>query len=103
MSGFVEDPDFEKAVKKQQTMRKTLLRAAEDICDLAGSLAAHDTGNYRRTLKATTTANGARAASHDIAGHLIEFGSTKNTAQAPLRRAADAVCDGFKTAPKGTK
>lgn len=104
MTAFVPDPGFEKAIVNQPLMRKALLAVAEDVVDVAGALAAEDTGHYRRTLDAVAVSPGrARALSGDIAGHLIEFGSAKNIAQAPLRRAADAVCDGWKPASKGSK
>ena len=101
MSRFVEDPKFAENLAKQATMKNLLLGKAKRIADLAGTLAAIDTGNYRRSLKAITVKPGrARALTDDIAGHLIEFGGAKNVAQAPLRRAADVICDGFQRTPK---
>ncbi len=101
MSAFVEDPQGIRAILEGAEMRVLLLDKAKDVVKLAGTLAAHDSGHYARTLKASSVEPGkARARSDDIAGHLIEFGGPKNMAQAPLRRAADVVCDGFQAAPK---
>jgi protein gp37 len=101
VSRFVEDPTFAAELGAEPQMKKHLLRVAGDVTDLAGALAAEDSGHYRRSLKTDWVQAGqARAYTDDVAGHLIEFGGANNVAQAPLRRAADAICDGFQAAPK---
>lgn len=94
---FIEDPQFEAKLKAEQSMRQFLLAKAKRVAKLAGTLAAHDTGHYARSVKTDwdQSKKVARVYTDDIAGHLIEFGGPKNTAQAPLRRAADVECDGF--------
>ena len=98
---FREDPRFESALFAGSEMDTVLLETASDIADLAGTIANEDTGHYKRSLQAERVGPGrARALTTDIAGHLIEFGSEKNTAMAPLRRAADVIADGFREEPK---
>lgn len=103
MSGFVEDPKFAENLSKQPQMRNVLMDKARRVIKLAAVLVAYDTGYFARTLDTDWDAKKRRAIamSRDMyGGRVIEFGGPNNVAQAPLRRAADVICDGFQRTPK---
>ncbi len=50
-----------------------------------------DTGGYARSLRVFDDQRGVGAETTDFAGHIIEWGSSRQSPQAPLRHAADAA------------
>lgn len=50
-----------------------------------------DTGAYARSLRVFDDQRGIGAETTDFAGHIIEWGSSRQSPQAPLRHAADAA------------
>lgn len=88
--------------------RRLVSEAARQVAGGAAELAP-DGGPHRgvretyRSTPAVASADGVKASAFttDIAGHLVEFGSIKNTAYAPLRRAVVRAGLVLKLIPKG--
>ena len=90
------------AVKVQVT------RAAQQIANDASGLAPRDTGFLQRSYKwrravAEPGRVVATAYTTSRIGHIIEWGSSRQPARAPLRRAAEVSGLRTRLAPKGTK
>ena len=96
---FVEDPDFEKKLRRSRTLRAVLLQEAEETARLAKMISPRNTSYFVERVEAQKDADGVRVTSTDPFAHLVEFGSINNPAYAPLRRAADARLE-FDEAPK---
>lgn len=90
------DEDIAKTTEYQQGMRTITSTAAGHVKDAAPV----KSGTYRSKIR--TFSDGARTgiAAHDIASHLIEFGSVKNPAYAPMRRGVRAAGLRLEQSPK---
>lgn len=61
---------------------------AVDVVDGAKRNVHTDTGGYAKSLRVFDDDRGVGVDAHDVAAHIIEFGSINNAPQAPIRRAA---------------
>lgn len=93
---FVEDPDFEAQLRRSAGLNRVLADRADQVAGLAKALVAYDSGHFSRSIETDLPEPGtARVLSTDGFFHLIEFGGPRSRTQAPLRRAAEVLCDGF--------
>lgn len=67
------------------------LKVAEHMAIDARHNVNPDTGGYARSLRVFDDQRGVGAETTDFAGHIIEWGSSRQSPQAPLRHAADAA------------
>jgi hypothetical protein len=78
------------AFPKQQSVEPEMLAAfalaAEGIAESIRMNAPIQTGRYKRSIKVTQAPTQVTVGSHDFAGHIIEWGSVKTPALAPIRR-----------------
>lgn len=91
MSGFRKNPALEAEILALPGTHAALEEAGRAVARVARSLAPNGSGGYRRSIKVDRDANSTIVYTTDIAGHLVEFGSAKNPAYAPLRRAVRAA------------
>lgn len=72
--------------------KKPRAEAAQEIVERAAANVNTDSGFYAgASLRVFDDDRGVGAETTDFAGHIIEWGSSTQPAQAPLRRAADSV------------
>ena len=93
MSNFRKNPALEIEIAKLPGTHKVLEEAAQAVARVARSIAPQESRrkNYKRSIKVARDANSTTVYTTDIAGHLVEYGSAKNPAYAPLRRAVRAA------------
>ena len=97
MSKFLPAVGFAAVVN--ETVRPQRRAVAEKIVVGARRANTDDTGHYDRSLHTFDDERGIGAETDDVGGHVIEYGSIHNIAQAPLRTAAANV-GRFDPAPK---
>lgn len=90
MIDFVRNVD--ELVTSMPKVKSEIRETADDVARLAKAIAPRDSGHYADSIEVVDNDDdGARVLTTDIAGHLIEWGSAKNPAYGPLRRACDGV------------
>lgn len=96
MTRFVKDPTFESKMEKEPGTIAFVDTTTGGVAEIAEDIAPKKTGYYARRIRHL----GARVQARDPFWHLVEFGSVKNTAYAPLRRAVIAAGLKLKPSPK---
>ena len=92
MTSFRKNPALEVEIAKLPGTRKVLEEAAQAVAHAARSIAPHKTRRgYKQSIEVGRDANSTTVYTTDIAGHLVEYGSAKNPAYAPIRRAVRAA------------
>lgn len=75
---------------RQQSVEPEMLAAfaaaAEGLAESIKANAPIQTGRYKRSIKVTQAPTQITVGTHDFAGHIIEWGSVKTPALAPIRR-----------------
>lgn len=61
---------------------------AAEVVKVAGRTVNRDTGGYERSLRVVVDDRGVVAETTDFAGHIIEWGSLRQSPQAPIRTGA---------------
>ena len=84
---FVKNPSFEREMRRDPELVAGMNRIARGVASEAKALSPHETGYFRRSLRAA----GSIVLTNDPFGHLVEWGSKNNVAYAPLRRAVRAA------------
>ena len=67
------------------------LKVAEHMAIDARHNVNPNTGHYAEEVQTFDDDRGVGVDAHDVAGHIIEWGSSRQSPQAPIRRAADAA------------
>jgi hypothetical protein len=83
------NPGFESEIARETVAVPR--RAAREAADNARSAAPVDSGDYRDSIQVQDEADGATLYTDDFAGHLVEWGSSKNRAYRVLSNAALAT------------
>lgn len=78
-------------IKRTDEYRQGMAKIAEDLANTVRSQAPAKTGRYRDSIKTFDTGTQQGVAAHDVAAHLIEFGSVNNPPFAPIRRGIRAA------------
>lgn len=86
---FKPNRRFESELERETAIRAYVLRRAEEAAVHTRAAAPSHTGYYKRHVEVHPTEKGARVASTDPAGNLIEWGSVNNIAYGPLRKGAE--------------
>lgn len=84
---FRRNPLFEAQAKTDPRYRAGMALKAKIAAEAVRQAAPHNTGAYARSI----TTNGNVVLSNDPFAHLIEWGSSKNSAYAPMRRGVRAA------------
>lgn len=74
-----------------ESIRPQRLSVAEKVVVGARRAVDNDTGHYAQSLHTFDDDRGIGAQTDDIAGHIIEWGSSRHEPQAPMRTAASAA------------
>lgn len=88
---FRPNPNFAKELQAQPEFTRAKVRVAEAAKRKAEALSPKETGHYARQFVVTEEDGEVKLGNRDIAAHLIEWGSSKNAAHAPLRRGVRAA------------
>lgn len=91
LKAFRKNKDFLNEIKREPGYSPTLVGTAQQIVRGAQVASPDQTGHYDRSLHVVQDNGQVFAATDDIAGHIIEFGSVKTPPHAPLRRGAMSV------------
>lgn len=78
-------------LKHTAEYRQGMAQIAEDLAQNVRDQAPQRSGHYRSSIKTFDTGTQQGVAAHDVAAHLIEFGSVNNPPYAPLRRGIRAA------------
>lgn len=89
MTRFVPAPNYNEIL--EQASEPGRVKAARRIVDKAKQNVDTDTGGYEKSLRVVVDSRGVVAETTDFAGHIIEWGSSRQSPQSPLRRAGDSV------------
>lgn len=96
---FELTPQLEQQIRSWPTYKAYMAHVASAITDQAKVTAPRGkTGDAQRKLRTAAAGDVAAAISDDFAWHLIEFGSIKNPAYSPFRRAVLSL--GLRYEPK---
>lgn len=86
MSRFEPAPDLEQILADETKAGRA--EVALDVIDGAKRSVHALTGHYARSLRVFDDRRGIGAETTDVAGHIIEWGSSRQAPQAPLRTGA---------------
>lgn len=86
MSKFVPAPNFDTLVA--EASQPGFVETAGEVVKVARRTVNRDTGGYAKSLRTVVDERGVVAETTDYAGHIIEWGSINNRAQAPIRTGA---------------
>jgi len=88
---FVVNRQFGEQIADTQQYQDGMRRVTETAASAVRNEAPAKTGTYKRKIRTFSDGTRTGIAAHDIASHLIEFGSVKNPAYAPMRRGVRAA------------
>lgn len=79
-----------KLFPQQMTLNREYIDALYEQAQLTANVikavAPVDSGSYKNSIRAQKTLTSVTVGTNDFAGHIIEWGSVKTPAQAPIRR-----------------
>lgn len=96
MARYVPNPGFEGQIKREPRFRAGMAETTSEVKRQVQAAAPNQTGHYRRSIRD----DGERVWTTDIAGHIIEWGSSRTPPYAPLRRGVRAAGLRLDEAPK---
>lgn len=95
MARFRRNPRFIAEIRKQQEHKEALREGAEAVQEQATDIARQAGAPWMRrqaqTIEVQDAGDEVAVVNTDYAGHLMEWGSIRNTPHAPLRRGARAA------------
>ena len=97
---FVANRQFGEQITETRQYQDGIAKIAGTVASSVRDQAPVKSGHYKRNIKVYTDGQQAGVAAHDIAAHLIEFGSAKNPAYAPMRRGVRAAGLRLEQSPK---
>jgi hypothetical protein len=96
MARYIPNPAFKAELMAEPSYQRAMHSTANEVARYVRASAPVQTGYYRRSIKT----RGATVYSTDSFAHLIEWGSSRNPAYAPLRRGVRAAGLRLRESPK---
>lgn len=97
---FVVNRQFGEQISETQQYKDGMARVSRAVAASVSDEAPVKTGQYRRSIRVFQAGDVVGVKSDDPFAHLIEFGSAKNPAYAPIRRGVRAAGLRLEQSPK---